>query len=192
MFELVLGLVLFIGVHSVAIVAPAWRNAMVRRMGAPVWKGVYSLVAVAGLVLIVHGYGAARAAPVWLYFPPEWTRHLGMLLLAPVFPLALSAYLPGRIRATLKHPLLAALKLWALAHLLMNGALADVVLFGALLAWAVVDRISVKRRGERPAAAPSLPGTAFNDAIAVVGGLAIYVLFVLGAHEWLIGVPVIR
>ena len=189
--QLIAGLLLFLGVHSAAIVAPAWRNDMVRVLGVGPWKTLYSVVAIVGLVLVVIGYGEARMAPVWLYQPPGWLRHLGMLLLLPVFPLLLAAYLPGRIRARLKHPFLVAVKVWALAHLLMNGALADVLLFGAFLAWAVADRISVKRRPAMPAAAPTLPASRWNDAIAVVGGLGLYVAFVFWLHAWLIGVPVV-
>lgn len=192
MFELITGLVIFLGVHSIAIVAPSWRNAMVRRLGGGSWKILYSIVALIGLVLIIHGYGAARVDAPWLYVPPAWTRHLGMLLLLPVFVLLLAAYLPGRIQGRLRHPMLVAVKLWALAHLLMNGSAADVLLFGGLLAWAVVDRISLERRGPQPAAGPQLPPTRLNDAIAVGGGLAIYLAFIFGLHAWLIGAPVIR
>lgn len=192
MLGLIAGLVIFLGVHSIAIVAPDWRNAMVRRLGAGPWKALYSLVALLGLLLLIHGYSIARVDAFWLYVPPPWTRHLGMLLLLPVFVLLLAAYLPGRIHAWLRHPMLVAVKLWALAHLLMNGSVADVLLFGGLLAWAVVDRISLKRRGFTPASAPQLPATAFNDALAIGGGVAIYLAFVFGLHAWLIGVPIIR
>ena len=187
--QLVAGLVLFLGVHSIAIVAPAWRDRMAGRAGELAWKGLYALVALAGIVLIVRGYAAARADPTWLYLPPAWLRHVGLLLLVAVFPLLLAAYLPGRIRSTLKHPMLVAVKAWALAHLLMNGALADVVLFGSFLAWAVVDRISLKRRPARPV--PALPASGWNDGVAVAVGLLIYVAFVLWLHLWLIGVPVV-
>lgn len=189
MTQLIAGLVLFLGVHSIAIVAHGWRERMAGRMGEAAWKGLYAVVALIGLVLIVRGYGAARLDPTWLYFPPGWLRHLGMLLLVPVFPLLLAAYLPGRIRTTLKHPLLVAVKAWALAHLLMNGTVADVLLFGGLLAWAVAERISLKRRSPRPL--PALPAGGWNDAVAVAGGLALYVAFVLWLHVWLIGVPVV-
>lgn len=191
MLELITGLVVFLGVHSIAIVAPAWRNAMVRRWGAGPWKMLYSLLALIGLVLLIHGYGVARIDAFWLYVPPVWTRHVGMVLLLPVFVLLLAAYLPGRIHSWLRHPMLVAVKLWALAHLLMNGSVADVLLFGSVLAWAVVDRISLKRRASWSASAPQLPATVFNDAVAVGGGLAIYLAFVFGLHSWLIGVPII-
>ncbi|MDZ7749478.1 MAG: NnrU family protein [Halofilum sp. (in: g-proteobacteria)] len=189
MTQLILGLVLFLGIHSAAIVAPAGRERAAARLGEWGWKGLYAAVSLIGLVLIVRGYGAARLDPTWLYVPPGWLRHLGMLLLVPVFPLLLAAYLPGRIRARLRHPMLVAVKAWALAHLLMNGALADVVLFGGFLAWAVADRVSLRRRPARPS--PSLPASAWNDAIAVVAGLGLYLAFVAWLHAWLIGVPVV-
>lgn len=191
MSQFIAGIVLFLGIHSVAIVAPGWRNAMLRRMGPVPWKVVYALVAIVGIVLLVRGYGDIRWASSVVYTPPGWLRHVGMLLLVPVFPLLLAAYLPGRIRTATKHPMLLAVKIWALSHLLMNGRVADLVLFGAFLAWAVADRISVKRRAPLPAAGPTLPATGFNDVLAVVGGLAIYVAFVFWLHMWLIGVPVV-
>jgi uncharacterized membrane protein len=186
MTVLILGLILFLGAHSVSIVAPAWRNAMHDRLGEAKWKGVYSLVSIVGFVLLVVGFGMARQNPVVLYAPPTWMRHLAMLLLVPVFPLFLATYLPGRIKSAAKHPTLLATKLWAFAHLLAAGRLADVVLFGAILAWAVADRISFKRRTQR--ALSGAKPSPYNDVIAVVGGLAIYALLLLGGHRWLIGV----
>ena len=182
---LVLGLVLFLGVHSVSIVAPAWRDAVVARH-EKAWKAGYALVAIVGFVLIVYGYGLARQSPVLIYAPPTWLRHLALLLMLPFFTLLLAAYLPGRIKTATKHPMLAATKLWALSHLLANGTLADVLLFGGFLVWAVADRISLKRRPQRPI--PGAPPSAANDLIAVVGGLALYGLFMWRAHAWLIGV----
>jgi uncharacterized membrane protein len=183
---LILGLVIFFAVHSVSIVNEPWRNRMVIKMGESLWQGLYALAAIAGFVLIVWGYGLARADPVLLYAPPMWMRHVALLLLLPVFPLFLAAYLPGRIQAATKHPMLVATKLWAVAHLLANGMLADVLLFGAFLAWAVVDRISMKRRTQR--SIPGAPPSKANDIIAVLAGLALYVAFVLWLHTWLIGV----
>jgi uncharacterized membrane protein len=156
------------------------------RLGEAKWKGVYSLVSIVGFVLLVVGFGMARQNPVVLYAPPTWMRHLAMLLLVPVFPLFLATYLPGRIKSAAKHPTLLATKLWAFAHLLAAGRLADVVLFGAILAWAVADRISFKRRTQR--ALSGAKPSPYNDVIAVVGGLAIYALLLLGGHRWLIGV----
>ena len=190
MVLLILGLVLFLGIHSVSIVSAGGRNRLVQQMGEGPWKGLYSLVSLAGFVLIVVGYGAAREAPVLLYSLPNGFRHLAALLMLPVFVLLLATYLPGRIQRAAKHPMLLAVKLWALSHLLANGTLADVLLFGGFLAWAVVDRISVKKRAAagRLRAGPVLPGSKANDAIALVGGLGLYVLFVVWAHAFLIGV----
>jgi uncharacterized membrane protein len=183
---LILGLVLFLGVHSVSVFAPAWRDAQVARRGEGAWKGGYTLISLVGFVLLVYGYGLARQAPVVLYTPPAALRHVALLLMLPVFVLLLAVYLPGRIKSAAKHPMLLATKLWATAHLLANGNLADVLLFGGFLAWAVADRISLKRRATR--AVPAAPAGPMNDVIAVVGGLAIYALFLFWAHAWLIGV----
>jgi uncharacterized membrane protein len=186
MLQLVAGLALFLGIHSVRIVAPAWRDSMVTRLGAQKWKALYSVVSIVAFVVLVHGYGLARHQPVALYVPPTWMRHLALLVMLPAFPLLLSAYLPGRIKSAVKHPMLAATKTWALAHLLANGMLADVLLFGGFLVWAVLDRISAGRRPQSDVRTG--PPGKFNDAIAVVGGLALYGLFVMWAHSKLIGV----
>lgn len=187
---LIIGLVLFLGVHSVSIVSPQGRHALAGRMGESGYKGAYTLVSFVGLALIVWGYGLARQAPVLLYTPPAGLRHLALLLMLPVFVLLFAAYLPGRIQRVAKHPMLLAVKCWALAHLLANGALADVLLFGGFLVWAVADRISVKRRAAagQLRSLPALPGGRANDAIALVGGLAVYLVFVFWAHAWLFGV----
>jgi uncharacterized membrane protein len=188
MLKLVAGLVIFFGVHSIRIVAPGWRDRMIARVGEIPWKMLYSLASLAGFVLIVGGYAAARLEPVVLYNPPFWLRHVMMLLMLPVFPLLVAAYLPGRIKAAVKHPMLTATKAWALSHLLVNGMLADVLLFGGFLAWAVIDRISAGKRPQPapPAVAPPIR----NDVIAVVLGLVLYAAFAFWAHPRWIGVPV--
>ncbi len=186
---LIIGLALFLGIHSVSIVNSAWRNKTVERMGLVPWQAIYSVIAIFGFVLIVYGYELARQEPAVLYTPPQWLRHVAMLLLVFIFPLLLATYLPGRIKDAAKHPMLAAIKIWAFAHLLANGALADAVLFGGFLAWAVVDRISLKRRTPLPV--PGIPPSAFNDVIAIVAGLGLYVAFVLWLHGRLIGVPLL-
>lgn len=186
MTQLVLGLILFLGPHSISIVAPGARESLVKKLGLWPYKIVYGLIAIAGLVLIVRGYGDARLDPTVLWIPPQWTVHLTMLLMLPVFPALLAAYLPGRISSALVHPMLVAVKAWALAHLVANGTLADVVLFGAFLAWAVADRISMKRRTPRDI--PRAPASRLNDAIAVIGGLGLYLAFVFWLHAAWIGV----
>lgn len=189
MNTLIAGLILFFAVHSIGIVNAAWRDRMAARMGEWAWKALYGLVAIVGLLLIIRGYAEARVDPVVLYTSPVWLHYVAMLLLIPVFPLLFAAYLPGRLQTASKHPMLAATKLWALAHLLVNGSVPDVLLFGAVLVWAVADRISLKYR--TAPSVPSVPYSSFNDIAAVVLGLALYVAFVSGLHSWLIGVPVI-
>lgn len=183
---LIVGLVLFLGIHSVSIVAPAWRDVQLAQRGEAAWKGLYSVVAAIGLGLIIYGYALARQAPVALYTPPTALRHVALVLLLPVFVLLFAAYLPGRIKTAAKHPMLLATKLWAAAHLLANGSMADALLFGGFLAWAVADRISLNRRPAR--AVPGAPARPMNDAIALVGGLVAYVVIVRWLHGWLIGV----
>ncbi len=186
MLMFLVGLVLFLGVHSVAIVAPRWRAERVaQNPGA--WKGGYAILSLVGFVLLIYGYGLARQAPVVVWSPPTAMRHVSLLLMLPVFPLLFAAYLPGRLKAAAKHPMLLAVKFWAAAHLLANGTLVDMVLFGAFLAWAVADRISVKRRALPVPGAAGL-GSARNDLLAIGGGLLVYAAFLLWAHRWLIGV----
>jgi uncharacterized membrane protein len=157
MIYLVLGLVLFLGIHCISIIAPAWRDRIVARLGNG-WRGIYSLVSIAGFVVIVWGYGIARRSPVVLYAPPAWTHYVAAVLMLPVFTLFLAAYFPGRIKSTLKHPMLLSVMLWAVAHLIATGMLVDVVLFGSFLAWAIADRISFRWRTQRPnPMAPSIP-----------------------------------
>jgi uncharacterized membrane protein len=190
MLKLITGLVIFLGVHSIRILAPGWRDRMVERLGAGPWKGLYSVASIVGFIMIIGGYAAARVAPdpVVLYQPPFWLRHVMMLLMLPVFPLLVAAYLPGRIKAAVKHPMLTATKAWALSHLLVNGMLHDVLLFGGFLAWAVIDRISAGKRPQS-AAATATPSIR-NDVIAVVLGLVLYAAFAFWAHPRWIGVPV--
>jgi len=183
---LIAGLVTFLGVHSIGFAAPGLRNRAVSGWGEGVWKGLFGLISLIGLVLIVHGFGLTRRAPMVLYAPPGWMRDLTFLFMVPVFPLLIAAYLPGRIKTAAKHPMLAAVKFWAFAHLLVNGTLADVLLFGGFLAWAVLDRISMRRR--QPQRLRMAPAGRFNDVIAVVAGLAVYASFIGWVHARLFGV----
>jgi len=186
MTTLVIGLVMFLGVHSVAIVAPQGRDALAAKLGERAWKALYSVLSIVGFVLLVWGYGQARQNPVIVYTPPVELRWVTAILMLPVFPLLLAPYFPGRIRDALKHPMLVAVKLWAFAHLLSNGMLADLLLFGGFLAWAVADRISFKRRVQRPL--KTLPASKRNDAIAIVLGLVLYFAFMHYLHLKWIGV----
>jgi uncharacterized membrane protein len=182
-----IGLLLFIGIHSISILNEPWRNLMVNKMGEWTWKGFYSIVSIFGFILIIWGYGVTRYDSALLYTPPLWLHHFSSLLLLPVFPLLVAAYFPGRIKDVTKHPMLISTKLWAVAHLCSNGSLVDVMLFGSFLTWAVMDRISIDQRQPRPI--PGTPYSAFNDIIAVVVGLVLYLAFAFWLHERLIGVP---
>ena len=188
MITLVAGLVVFLGAHSVRVFADDWRTARIASMGEQRWKLVYSLVSIAGFALIVYGYGQARHAPVVLYTPPVWTRHLAALLTLPAFVLLAAAYVRGtRIKARVGHPMVLGVKVWAFAHLLANGTLADVILFGAFLAWAVVDYLAARRR-DRVAGVTYASGPISRDLIAVgAGGLA-WAIFGFVLHGPLIGV----
>ncbi|MBP0438738.1 NnrU family protein [Tianweitania sediminis] len=185
MTVLILGIILFLGIHSTRIAAPAWRDRQVQRMGDGGWKGVYSLVSFVGLMLMIWGYGLARNEGVVLYEPPSGLKHASLLLMLLAF-VAFAAYLfpAGHLKARLKHPMLVAVKLWAVAHLLANGDLASLLLFGSFLVWAVLDRISVKRR----AVPTPLPGPVKWDLIAVGFAVVVYLLFLWRLHVWLVGV----
>lgn len=183
---LFLGLVLFLGTHSIGIVAPSWRDQVKSVWGPGRWRGLYSLLSILGFALILYGFSRARLHPIVWYSPPHWLRTVARVLMVPVLPLAIAAYLPGKIQRATKHPLLLAVKLWALAHLLANGTAADVLLFGAFLVWAGADRMALKRH-PKPALA-ALPASRWNDFIAVIVGLALYVWMLMWLHLHLIGI----
>ena len=185
---LILGLVLFLGVHSVRIVADGWRTQMRARLGEGAWKGLYSVASVVGLVLVVWGYGLARQQPVVPWNPPVGMRHAASLLTLIAFVLLAAAYVPRNVfKARLHHPMVLSVKVWALAHLLSNGNLADVVLFGAFLLWAVLSFRAARQR-DRAQNTVYASGTAAGTGIAVVVGAAAWAGFAFWAHVWLIGV----
>jgi len=185
---LILGLVLFLGVHSVRIFADDWRSGMVARVGESRWKLAHAALSLAGLGLIVWGYALARHDPVWLWSPPVPTRHMASLLTLVALVLLAAAFVPGNgLKARLGHPMLLSVKLWALAHLLSNGTLADKLLFGAFLVWAVLAFRAARQR-DRAAAlvrpAGSLPAT----LTAVAAGVGLWALFAFWLHAVLFGV----
>jgi uncharacterized membrane protein len=188
MTYLILGLIVFLGLHSVRIVADDWRTAQVKRLGENTWKGLYSLLSIAGFGLIVWGFGLARQQPVALWVAPVAMRHIAALLTLVSFVLLAATYVPGNaIKARLHHPMLLGVKVWAFAHLLCNGTLAEILLFGAFLAWAVPCYIAAKKR-DRAAGRQYPAGTAGGTAAAVVAGLAAWVGFTFWGHAMLIGV----
>lgn len=184
---MIAGLAVFLGTHVFTTRREA-RAALIARLGEGPYKLLYSLVAALGLVLIGYGYGDYRANDwIAVWEPPAWTRHVAVLLMWPAVIAILAAYLPGRIKATLKHPMLVGVKLWAFAHLIANGDLGSIILFGSILAWAVFDRIAVKRRGDPLPIARA--GAWKNDLLAVVAGTILYLALGFVFHPVVIGVP---
>lgn len=189
MIVLVSGLLLFIATHSVRLFANDWRTASIARLGTRNWRLLYGLVAIASLLLVIYGYGLSRQAPVFLWNPPLWTRHLAILLVWIAFVLFASASVRGNhIKQQLGHPMYAGIKVWAFAHLLANGRLGDVVLFGSLLLWAVLG-FTVSRRRDRAQGVSYPAGSTKRTLEAIVGGTVLWAIFLFWLHRLLIGVP---
>lgn len=215
MILLVLGLLLFLGIHSVRIVADDSRQAFINKHSKSAWMGLFSLVSVIGLVLIAYGYGQTRLNPTFLWHPPLFTRHLAALLMLIAMVLLVATYIPrNHIKTKLGHPMILSVKVWALAHIIANGRLGDVLLFGAFLVWAIVDFRSARRRDQvTPNAIPAMvadrgqlnddnsasTGSSGNSAsnatmtatvATIIVGITAYIVFALILHRYLIGVPV--
>jgi len=185
---LVTGLIAFLAVHSVRIFADDWRSAQIAKMGEGAYKGIYSLASVIGLALIVLGYVQARTVPIVLWNPPLWTRHVSALLMLFAFVLIVAAYVPrNHIRPAVKHPMVLGVKIWAAGHLLANGTLADVLLFGGFLAWAVFDFRAARARDRRQGRSDA-KGTLAADVTTIVIGAVSWAAFAVYLHAWLIGV----
>lgn len=185
---LLLGLLLFLGVHSLHIVAPDTRKSFVAKMGAGAWKGVFSLVSLAGFVLICFGYAAARREMSMLWIPPTGMRHAAGLLMLIALVLLVATYVPrNSIKARLHHPMLLATKVWAFAHLLANGMAADVLLFGSFLVWAIVA-FAVARRRDRAAGTVYAAGTSRATLVTGLLGVALWAVLAFGLHAMLFGV----
>ena len=188
MSALILGLLMFLGMHSARIVAEGWRTQVIAQRGPGAWKGLYTVVSLVGLGLVIWGYGQARLAPVVLWAAPVWTRHLAALLVLVALVLLAAAQVPGNgIKARLHHPMVLGVNVWALAHLLANNTLADLLLFGSFLVWAVLDFRSSRQR-DRAAGTVYPPGTAGRTVAAVALGVLLWVVLAFGAHQWLFGV----
>jgi uncharacterized membrane protein len=181
---LIVGIVVFLGLHLLPTL-PGWREKIVGRLGENGYKALFSLLSVAGFVLLVYGFAKAPVIQVWS--PPGWTRWVAIVLMLPAFIFLVAAYVPGQIKARLKHPFLVSIKTWALAHLIANGDLASIILFGSFLAYAVYDRITLKRRQARGLVTVQASGGPRNDLIAVVLGAVLYVVFLVWLHPVLIG-----
>lgn len=191
MMALILGLVIFLGVHLLPT-NTALRDGLVARFGPGAYKAVFSILSLVGFVIIVLGYYKMQHLypgknPV-LYEPPVWMRHITLALMLPAMIFLVAAQIPSRIRNAVRHPMLLSIKLWALGHLLANGDVASLLLFGSFLAYAVYDRISVKKRGALGPLGNKQPGGVMNDVLVVVIGVALYAALLLGGHAWLFGV----
>ncbi len=185
---LILGLMILLGIHSVRIYAEAWRDAQVAKFGLNTWKGIFSVISLLGFALIVIGFGQARAEPIFLWHPPAVLRHIAGLIMILSFVMVAAAYVPGnRIKARIGHPMLAGVKGWAFAHLLSNGTMADVILFGAFLSWAELA-FQWSRRRDREAGTVYPVGPLSSDIITVAAGLLAWAVFAFGLHGWLFNV----
>lgn len=185
---LILGLVLFLGVHSTRIVAEGWRTQTIARVGLQAWKGLYSVASLAGFALLIWGYAQARLDPVPLWTPPVWTRHLASLLVLAALILLAAAYVPGnQIKGRLHHPMLLGVMAWALAHLLANGTLADLLLFGGFGLWAVLDHAAARAR-DRASGARYPAGRLSMTVLSAGVGVAAWAVFAFWAHQALFGV----
>ncbi len=190
MMVLVVGLILFLGVHLVPT-SPELRDGLKERIGELPYKAIFSLLSLVGLVVIVLGYHKLQLHPgknPILWDPPTWTRHIAVALMLPAMILLVASVIPSRTRTAVRHPMLIAIKTWAFAHLIANGNLGALLLFGSFLAFAVYDRISVKKRGAQGPLGNATPSSAINDVIVVVVGVALYAALLYGGHQWLIGV----
>ena len=188
MFELIAGLVLFLGVHSVRIFANDWRSAQLAQRGEAVWKLGYSALSIAGFVLIVWGYGLARQSPMVLWPTPRGMNHLAALLTLISFVLLVATYVPrNAIKAKLRHPMILGVKVWALAHLLANNTLADLLLFGSFLIWAMLSFRAARQR-DRQQQPVRLASNGLATAATVVVGVVAWAAFAFWGHLALIGV----
>lgn len=189
MLPLILGIVIFLGVHLVPT-SPDLKAGLTERFGATAYKVAFGVLSFAGLVLIVMGYHKLQLMPdknVVLWDPPAFTSHIAVALMLPAMIFLVAYLVPSRIRTAVKHPMLIAIKTWALAHLIANGDLASLILFGSFLAYAVYDRITLKRR-VTTAPVNVIAPSPINDVIVVVGGIALFAFILLWAHHYLIGV----
>jgi len=186
--EEIVGLVVFLGAH-VFVTMRDRRAALVARVGEWPYRGLFSVVSIVGILLVAYGFADYRAAGmIVVWYPPAWTRHIVVVLMWPASIVVTAAYIPGNIKRVLKHPMLVGVKTWAFAHLCANGDLGGMILFGAVLVWAVYDRITLKHRADP--GAPSIPmGGTKNDIIAIIIGTIVYLALGFVFHPIVIGVP---
>lgn len=187
---MIIGLLIFLGSHSVRIFAENWRQQQVAKLGLTNWKLAYSAVSLVGLAIAIYGFGQMRFDPIYIWFPPVGLRHAVALLMLPAFIMLVAAYVPrNAIKAKLGHPMMLSVKIWALSHLLVNGRLGDIIFFAAFLVWAILAFKAAKQRDRMNPPAVVVTSTPATIATVVIGVVA-YVLFAFYLHTLLIGVPV--
>lgn len=186
-----IGLILFIGTHSIYILVPRLREAAIARLGANPWRGLFSLLSLAGLVIMIVGYGMARSDPTQLFVPPAWARHFAFTLMLVALPLLVASFfpIPTRIGRFVRHPMLASVTLWSLAHALVTGTLNGVILSAVFFVWALTARFTLIARPMNPPSDQSPRPR--NDWIAIGIGVAVWVAFLFVLHDWLIGRPLL-
>jgi len=185
---LIIGIIVFLGIHLLPTF-PQFRERLIGSLGETGYKAAFGVLSIAGFVLLVWGFASAPVIQIWS--PPPWTRWVAIILMLPAFIFLVAAYVPGRIKAKVKHPFLVAIKTWALAHLIANGDLASIILFGSFLTYAVYDRIALKGRRPTELIGTAAQGGPRNDLIAVVLGVLFYVIFLVWLHPLLIGRAVV-
>ena len=189
MTYMIIGIVIFAGVHLFSMLLPAQRDALKAKFGEKRWKGGFALVSLIGLGFMIRGFFASRAGPAaadLLYIPADWTRHVTMLLVLLAFIALSAAHGKGYLKLWLQHPMSIGFALWSFGHLLSNGKRAAVYMFGTFFAVAVLDVILSTARGKRPAHEPRLR----SDVIAVIAGLALYLIFLFGFHPYILNLPI--
>jgi len=185
---MIIGLILFLGMHSVRIYANVWREAQISKRGKNIWQGFYAIVSLLGFILIIWGYGDARVETQVLWYPPLWTKHLAALFVLISFIFFVAADLPGtKIKSKIGHPMIVGVKLWAFGHLITNGALADIILFGSFLLWAILDFRTARQRDKANGVSYEFLGY-HRDILVIVIGFGIGIVFALYFHNMLIGV----
>ena len=185
----ILGLVLFLGSHSIRVFAEGWRNRMREHLGEKMFKGMYSLASLVGFVLLVYGFSQIRWDSPMLWSPPVAMRHVAALLMLPAMVLLVAGQVPhNAIQAKLRHPMVLSVKVWALAHLLANGKQADLILFGAFLLWSVLDFRAARQRDRLQAIDSPLPAPTPNTLRVVLIGVAAWAILLFGGHTWLFAV----
>lgn len=188
MLTMIIGLILFLGPHSIRIFADDWRTRQITQRGENLWKAIYSICSIVGFVLIVNGYSDARVDPQVIWLPPQWLKNTMAILLLPTFVLIIAAYVPGtKIKSWSGHPMAASVKLWGLAHLLANGNLADIILFGSFMTWAIFDYRASRQRDKKAGVRYPFAGIS-RDITVITIGIILWGLFVVYLHQWLIGV----